>query len=34
MVVGLNKGGEVTVECEKKDGSTFILMKNGQTIGY
>lgn len=34
MVLGLNSGGEVTVECVKKDGSQFILIENGQPIGY
>jgi len=34
MVFGLNKGGEVTVECERKDGSIFKLIENGQPIGY
>jgi len=34
MVIGLNPGGEVTVECERKDGSTFKLIENGQPIGY
>ncbi|MFH1207173.1 MAG: aminopeptidase [Patescibacteria group bacterium] len=34
MVIGLNRGGEPTVECERKDGSTFKLIDNGQPIGY
>lgn len=34
MVLGLNIGGEATVECERGDGSTFILIKNGQPVGY
>jgi len=34
MVLGLNSGGEVTVECERKGGSTFKLIENGQPIGY
>ncbi len=34
MVLGLNRGGEPTVECERKDGSTFKLIDNGQPIGY
>lgn len=34
MVLGLNKGGEVTVTAERKDGSTFTLIENGQPLGY
>ncbi len=34
MVLGLNQGGEVTVECERKDGTRFILIDKGNPVGY
>lgn len=34
MVLGLNKGAQVSVECERQDGSMFELIDNGQPIGY
>lgn len=34
MVLGLNEGGEVTVEAEREDGSTFVLIEKGEPIGY
>lgn len=34
MVLGLNKGGEPTIECFTKDGSSFTLLENGKPVGY
>lgn len=34
MVLGLNSGGEVTVQCVKKDGSAFTLIEKGKPVGY
>ena len=34
MVLGLNPGGEVTIQCERNDGSTFTLIAHGVPIGY
>ncbi|MDD4900873.1 MAG: aminopeptidase [Patescibacteria group bacterium] len=34
MVLGLNPGGEVTIECVKKDDSRFSLIEDGQAVGY
>jgi hypothetical protein len=34
IITGLNHGGEVTVECEKKDGSNFLLIDKGKPVGY
>lgn len=34
MVIGLNLGGEVTVDCENNDGSTFRLIENSEPQEY
>lgn len=34
MVLGLNPGGEVTVECERKDGNKFVLIEKGKPVEY
>lgn len=34
MILGLNQGSEVTVECERKDGTNFMLIAAGEPIGY
>lgn len=34
MVIGLNQGGEVSVECERKDGTKFVLLDKGNPQGY
>lgn len=34
MVLGLNPGAEVTVECHRKDGSVFTLMDGGKPKDY
>jgi hypothetical protein len=34
MVLGLNTGGEITMECFNKDGTNFKLIDNGKANGY
>ncbi|MBI5466219.1 MAG: aminopeptidase [Candidatus Kerfeldbacteria bacterium] len=34
MVIGLNSGGEVTVECERNDGSMFKFIEKGEPQEY